>query len=516
MKKIIYLIFSALFLLSINPSYSQNVYYISPGGNDSNSGKSPESAFQTLQHASDIAVQGDSFYVLPGTYTGFDLRESGSPNAPIVFKALEGVTINLPNYKTNDGINIENGGWIVIDGFNVVNQPRAGIRVAVSDFVVVKNNFCNENGRWGIFTAFTDDITIENNVCSNSINEHGIYVSNSSDRPTVKNNECYGNHGCGLHFNGDISMGGDGIISDALIEGNLLHDNGLGGGSAINMDGVQESAIINNLIYNNHSTGIAMYMIDAAEGSKNNKVFNNTIINPSDARWGIISADGSTGNTIYNNIIINHHSFRGSISIDESSMENFISDYNLIVDRLSNDDGESNMSLEEWQALGYDLHSNLCPAEEKLFTNYLSGDYTLIQGSDAIDKGTNLVSQVVDEDLKNNIRPQGEGFDIGAYEYISPSGIYNGQMPEDFILYQNYPNPFNPSTHIRYEIGSSQYVRLKLFDLLGKETATLVNEQQSAGKYEIEFKATDLASGIYLYELRAGSYTSVKKLILLK
>ncbi|MGE5804751.1 MAG: T9SS type A sorting domain-containing protein, partial [Ignavibacteria bacterium] len=354
------------------------------------------------------------------------------------------------------------------------------------------------------------------NICTNSIDEHGIYVSNSSDRPVVKNNQCFGNNGCGLHFNGDISMGGDGIIINAVIEGNILHDNGLGGGSAINMDGVQESIIINNLIYNNHATGIAMYMIDAAEGSKNNKVYNNTIINPSDARWGIIAVNGSTGNILYNNIIINHHNFRGSISIDESSTENFISDYNLITDRMSNDDGESNMSLEEWQSLGYDLHSALAPPENELFTNYITEDYTLIEGSEAVDKGTNYVSEIITKDLNNLSRPQGNGFDIGAYEYSTPSGIKSGKILSEFLLYQNYPNPFNPATKIRYSIGNTQFVTLKVFNFLGREVAALVNEIKPAGEYEIELNASELASGVYFYKVQAGDYTSTKKLILLK
>jgi hypothetical protein len=135
-------------------------------------------------------------------------------------------------------------------------------------------------------------------------------------------------------MNGDLSMGDDGIISNAIVAGNIIHDNGAGGGSAINMDCVQDSKIFNNLIYNNHATGIAMYQIDGAEGSKNNKIFNNTIIHPTNGRWAVLVANASTGNTIYNNILINNHSFRGSICLDEESKPGFVSDYNLVVNRL--------------------------------------------------------------------------------------------------------------------------------------------------------------------------------------
>ncbi len=88
--------------------------------------------------------------------------------------------------------------------------------------------------------------------------------------------------------------------------------------------------------------------------------------------------------------------------------------------------------------------------------------------------------------------------------------------PEKFYLSQNYPNPFNPMTSIQYTVGSPQYVTLKIYDVLGKEIATLVNEEKSAGNYETEFNASHLASGIYYYQLRAGDYVETKKMIYLK
>ena len=85
-----------------------------------------------------------------------------------------------------------------------------------------------------------------------------------------------------------------------------------------------------------------------------------------------------------------------------------------------------------------------------------------------------------------------------------------------FSLSQNYPNPFNPSTRIKYAIGSRQLVTLRVFDVLGNEIATLVNEQKPAGEYEIEFDGTELTSGIYFYQLIAGSSIETKKMMLIK
>jgi hypothetical protein len=86
----------------------------------------------------------------------------------------------------------------------------------------------------------------------------------------------------------------------------------------------------------------------------------------------------------------------------------------------------------------------------------------------------------------------------------------------NYGLQQNYPNPFNPSTIISYQIPHQGFVTLKIFDVLGSEVAVIVNEEKLSGNYEIEFNATDFPSGIYFYQLRAGSFVETKKMILLK
>ncbi|MFA5834676.1 MAG: T9SS type A sorting domain-containing protein [Bacteroidota bacterium] len=90
------------------------------------------------------------------------------------------------------------------------------------------------------------------------------------------------------------------------------------------------------------------------------------------------------------------------------------------------------------------------------------------------------------------------------------------QLPAVFVLEQNFPNPFNPSTTISYSLPSSANVKLVVFDLLGREIATLVNEEQSAGWKEVEWNATNVSSGIYFYKLTAGSFIGVKKMLVVK
>ncbi|MBK7631926.1 MAG: T9SS type A sorting domain-containing protein [Ignavibacteriales bacterium] len=85
-----------------------------------------------------------------------------------------------------------------------------------------------------------------------------------------------------------------------------------------------------------------------------------------------------------------------------------------------------------------------------------------------------------------------------------------------FELYQNYPNPFNPSTKISWQSPASGWQTLKVFDVLGRDVATLVDEYKTAGNYEIEFNAIELSTGIYFYQLKAGSFAQTRKMILLK
>jgi len=93
----------------------------------------------------------------------------------------------------------------------------------------------------------------------------------------------------------------------------------------------------------------------------------------------------------------------------------------------------------------------------------------------------------------------------------------NSDIPEfTYGLFDNYPNPFNPKTSIQYVVGGWQFVTLKVYDVLGNEIATLVNEKKQSGSYEIEFSAKGLPSGIYFYQLSAGNFVETKKMLLLK
>ena len=101
-------------------------------------------------------------------------------------------------------------------------------------------------------------------------------------------------------------------------------------------------------------------------------------------------------------------------------------------------------------------------------------------------------------------------------EMITAVKSVKNQVPIQFRLDQNYPNPFNPITTINYSIPKTGQITLKVYDVLGKEIATLVNEEESSGNYHIQFNANRLASGVYFYRLHSGNFVMTKKLLLMK
>ena len=115
-------------------------------------------------------------------------------------------------------------------------------------------------------------------------------------------------------------------------------------------------------------------------------------------------------------------------------------------------------------------------------------------------------------DLKN--KPTTDNVDL----YFNLTGTEKniGETPNSFKLFQNFPNPFNPSTIIKYKIPKESFVFIKVYDIIGREIATLVSEQQKAGYYNVQFNAANLPTGIYFYRISSGNYSAVNKMLLLK
>lgn len=415
-------------------------YYVSTSGNDANRGTARTNAWRTIQWAVNHVGPGDCITVLAGTYAGALIQRAGLPSAPITLKADDGASVIL-NTKNPVGNSSHNSIlWLedwdgygpvshwIIQGFEVANSPRYGIDIRgrpgqTNCCITVLSNKVHNSVVTGIFTAFTDDALIQGNQ-SYSNGEHGVYCSNSGDRPVVRGNWLYRNTGCGLHMNADLSMGGDGIITGGLVENNRIHRNGTAGGAGINMDGVVGTRVQNNLIYAApNNSGIALFKQNGAVVSQGNAVVNNTVIMNTNVTgscgWGLTVAAGAVSNRIQNNIFYSYHSFRGAIQLGTAVIPGLVCDYNALESCFSADNGTTTITnMAAWQALGYDTHSVVI-SPTQTFVNLPGDDYHLQTNSLAIDKGT-LPSSLL-FDLDGAPRLQGMGVDIGAYEAASPS-----------------------------------------------------------------------------------------------
>jgi hypothetical protein len=176
---------------------------------------------------------------------------------------------------------------------------------------------------------------------------------------------------------------------------------------------MQDSLIQNNLIYNNGRNAVRAFAIDAAQGPKNLRIVNNTLVVPSGSGWPIKLTEDLGGHTIFNNIVISNGSNR-SIAVGNL---NFQSNNNVVNGGFSLDGDSTIVNLSAWQAAGHDLNS-LVSTSAALFTNPGSADFTLKAGAPAANSGVasfNSVSAPA-ADILGIARPQGSAHDIGAYE----------------------------------------------------------------------------------------------------
>ncbi|MBK7380986.1 MAG: T9SS type A sorting domain-containing protein [Ignavibacteriales bacterium] len=269
------------------------------------------------------------------------------------------------------------------------------------------------------------------------------------------------------------------------------------------------------------------------------ELYNNTIVNTSE--FALLLADFI--DTVYVSYMNNIFTEIKGIGVKRSRNHFLVPkqcDYNLfypdVKPGLFISERDSFSTLQQWQLSSEaDLHSL---SEEP----HLIREYYLDYSSPAINAGMDLSylkNKEYNPDIRGYFRPDNSIWDLGACEYsqsiTTTSSSKSGETenrrdkvgsfvgPDRFELSQNYPNPFNPTTKIKYTIPSTPLsfgerlgVRLLVYDILGNEVATLINENQQPGTYEVELNASTLASGVYLYQINAGAFTSSKKMLLTK
>jgi len=383
-----------------------------------------QTVFRTLQEAAYAAEGGDLIAVMPGTYAGFVLEDKPSTGdwRYIHFKAMGkpgDVIINHASRNPDWMILLRATHHVIIQGFNLAGHngpeldlasPRAGIMLD-GDFgltgkqthhIVIIDNFSHNHRKWGLHSRDTHTVLMQDNLFALSAMEHSAYVSDGSDNYVIRRNIFFGSNASGLQCNLDTvssfhdlirnpqlrryrkeeptrewALGlvklatekfgennfPDGKGINFIIEDNVINGNGKAGGGSLNLAGLQDSLIQNNLIYGNYNHGIAQWgdanpydrrFVEPGPttpsqvqgpldlplwGCHGNLIRNNTVLMSNEGRAAMQCRDGSWGTKMRNNIFINDKP--SSIEIDNTSIYRLDSTYSVVntVSYLDMQDG---------------------------------------------------------------------------------------------------------------------------------------------------------------------------------
>ena len=416
--------------------------------------------------ASHFILDQDTLHISKTIIDGSQPSHPDSGSA-VSFLSGEDITSVLCGFTITGGtgtINPPNSGYDAFGGGGILVGMGAGAKI---HFNKITNNSINYNslaaGGGIIIDSPVNQVVVENNY--------------------ITNNKLFTQQGAG---------GGIMCINSQpeliLIAGNVISDNqsnnGSGGGIYIDDASV---VIRNNLIKNNTSANGIKIINHPDPGNYKIIFMNNTVVyNEGEA---LSSYSPNSTPVITNSIFWGNNS---NLSQIEQILGQVLVSYSNIEGSF---EGTGNIDL------------------DPLFEDKV--DYCLSSSSLCIDAG--------DPDAMYNDL-DGSRNDMGCYGGQSPLDMPTNVkeittvvgIPNTYTLSQNYPNPFNPTTKIQYSILEKSLVTLIVYNVLGKEVKTLVNENQNVGKYEINFDASDLSSGVYFYKLTSGYFAETKKMILLR
>jgi hypothetical protein len=386
---------------------------------------------------------------------------------------------------------------------------KAANTMIAGDTVTIDGNevelACNGGAQECITVAGTDGFEVKNNnVHLTGPEDEGGEGIDAKDGSS--NGKIYKNHVYDLTELGIYVDAWDKHTYNIEVFQNIVHHCTSGIVVASEAGGLLENVrIFNNIAYNNEGVGIwiANWSSAPQQPMKDIKVINNTLYNNGN-EWGggihIMNSDAENV-VIRNNICSQNLTFQ--IVIDEAP-QNLTVEHNLI-------DGY----------MGYwgEIYGSDSVVGNPMFVDPSEADFHLLEGSPAIDSGSSV--NAPDFDFDGNPRPQGAGYDIGAYEYVDPSAIHE-KISQNSNLLNIYPNPFNELTVISYTLKVSGKVNLKIYDITGYEIRALVNENQLDGEHSVVWDGKDesgkqLSSGIYFCILNINNKpVSTKKIMFLK
>jgi hypothetical protein len=412
-------------------------------------------------------------------------------------------TINGIKIATGGGITITSDGRIIGNNISynscistTKEATGGGVRIAGEQnspcTVLIQNNRINHNLAKGLGTESPYYLGalgggLFNAFCMVFVNDNTISYNQLSEQSSSSAS------GGGIYMYPATSGC---VVSRNTISHNTVNSTMTNYGGAISM-ATCNFPVYNNVIFGNTADrGGGIYLLNTTP-----EIINNTIVNNEAAyRGGGLFSDNSNP-VILNTIIYGN--------IDPVSSQIYGTARVRYSDIQGGYTGEGNIDADP-QFVAGDSLCHLTPDPSNPCVN---------SGIDSIEINGRWYYCPPD-DYEGDERPfQGIAADMGSDETQVPVGIEqqpDAGIPQSYALEQNYPNPFNPTTSIEFSIPKSEFVTLKVYNILGEEVATLVAERLPAGKYKYDWDAGSLASGVYLYRIQTGTYVDSKKMVLLR
>ncbi|MBE2254730.1 MAG: T9SS type A sorting domain-containing protein [Ignavibacteria bacterium] len=206
---------------------------------------------------------------------------------------------------------------------------------------------------------------------------------------------------------------------------------------------------------------------------------------------------------ILDSLINNGDNSGTSLNLINTVDKIFKRDVNSIFEKINNNNINKEQAHKVKEIVNYNELSS--------FKSYLENRISKADDLNPNDKRTLIIQKILFDLTVSNYNPN-----IPNLKNIRLSDNIENIIPQEYSLYQNFPNPFNPVTTISYQIPTDGIVNLKVYDILGKEVATLVSEMKRAGSYQVVFNGNNLASGIYFYKIKSGNFNQVKRMMLIK
>ena len=428
--------------------------YLSTSGND-NATCQAGAEFASLEKALACLEAGDTLFVRDGVYSGGPLVSlKGTAESPIVIRgqSLEAV-FDSTTRASRDILRLDHSSHVVVENLTFRNSNRAGLGIIRCDHITVRGCVFANNYKWGLFTGFADDILFENNESYGAKDEHGIYHSNSGNHFIIRGNHLHHNAANGLHLNGDPELlsepEDDGLLNYGIVERNIIHHNGAGGGAGINMTHVQDIIVRNNLIYYNTAGGLTYYADtdDQRYTSRRALIMHNTVYFRSRSGRAVVNIQStSKAVVIANNILVSG----GAEPVFQNWTDypsSVLSDYNVLwgTDSAGVATVSSNQtySLADWRNYRKsDIHSfmtdplfvstadfQFSPSELSPAVNSaapLDSVRTMVAALDSSDWLLTRLDSLENDDLNGNNRPAGDAADMGAIELgADPQSLYD-------------------------------------------------------------------------------------------